>query len=549
MFAADAVPDVVLLVDARSLAILDVNRADTAFGHAVGLLKGRALADFVPGLTAELLRKALAGTHDPHPDTPLRVSFVDVAGHAVPVDVKLARVFVEGEDAIACSLRVLSERARAAEREIVSIMGAVPVAIVTWSLEGIITSWNRTAQDLFGWTGDEATGKKLELIAPDVPLAESRAPFVDVGWDDAPPPREQMRRGKEGELLVEERLFSVRDVAGRLVRLGAVYRDLSDVARLRRATEALSKRSSDPVAATGAMSKVMESATIAAKDGKATILLLGETGVGKSHLARWIHERSPRRDKPFLEVNCAGLDAQLAESELFGHERGAFTGAVGQKRGLVEAADGGTLLLDEVAELPQPVQAKLLTFLDSGAFRRIGGLKRLTADVRIVAATNVDLEKAVAAGAFRKDLYFRLRVIPVDVPPLRARKDEIPAIAEGILADLSRARGLAPRTVASDARRALVMQDWPGNLRQLKNALEHALIVGPNRPGGGDVVTAADLPLEVRPAAALAEGAKLDDVVRRHIEAVLADVGGNRTKAAEILGIDRATLRRRLGEA
>jgi DNA-binding NtrC family response regulator len=321
------------------------------------------------------------------------------------------------------------------------------------------------------------------------------------------------------------------------------------VARLRRAAEAMSStgRSTAPsTALSPAMAGAMEAARTAASEDKTIILLLGETGVGKSHLARFIHEHSPRRAGPFLEVGCAGLDPLTAESELFGHERGAFVGAVSQKRGLVEAAEGGTLLLDEVAELPLVVQGKLLTFLDTGDIRRVGGVKRLPADVRIVAATHHDLDRAVADGRFRKDLYFRLRVVPVTLPPLRARRDELPELASAMIGELCRRRGLPPKEISPSARAALVRYEWPGNLRQLKNVLEHALIVGKS-----STINVEDLPLEVRgtaPAELPGPSSKLDDIIRRHIESVLVEVGGNRTRAAQVLGIDRATLRRRLGE-
>ncbi len=542
------VPDVVVLVDAVTLRVLETNRAGgEVFGHRAESVVGRSLAELVPGASAELFDRALRGRHDPHADTPLRVSFLAPSGYAYPVDIRVAR---GADGGLVCALHAISESARAAEREIVSIIGAVPAAIVTWSLEGVITSWNSAAERLFGFTGDEATGQSLDLIIPAVDLEALRGSFVPVGADASPPSREGLRRAKDGEVLVEETLFSVRDVAGRLVRLGAFYRDLSDVARLRRAAEAMAGKSRLGPTAGGALSpgmaSALEAARTAASEDKAIILLLGETGVGKSHLARFIHEHSPRKSGPFLEVSCAGLDALTAESELFGHERGAFVGAVSQKRGLLEAAEGGTLLLDEVAELPLVVQGKLLAFLDTGEIRRVGGVKRLAADVRIVAATHDDLEKAVAEGRFRKDLYFRLRVVPLQLPPLRARRDELPALADAMLVELCQRRGMTTKALAPSARAALVRYEWPGNLRQLKNVLEHALIVGK-----GDSIAVDDLPLEVRgaaPAALPGPSSKLDDVIRRHIEAVLVEVGGNRTRAAQMLGIDRATLRRRLGE-
>lgn len=547
LLRAEDVPDLVLLVEPVSLRVLECNRKGGAlFGHRADALVGRSLADLVPGATAELLERALHGRHDPHPDVPLRVSFRGKDGAVHPVDITLAR---RDDGALVCAVRAISESARAAEREIVSIIGAVPAAIVTWSLEGLITSWNSAAEQLFGFSGDEATGQPLELLIPAVDLEALRDSFVPVGADASPPPREGLRRAKDGEVLVEETLFSVRDVAGRLVRLGAFYRDLSEVARLRRAAEAMSStgRSTAPsTALSPAMAGAMEAARTAASEDKTIILLLGETGVGKSHLARFIHEHSPRRAGPFLEVGCAGLDPLTAESELFGHERGAFVGAVSQKRGLVEAAEGGTLLLDEVAELPLVVQGKLLTFLDTGDIRRVGGVKRLPADVRIVAATHHDLDRAVADGRFRKDLYFRLRVVPVTLPPLRARRDELPELAAAMIGELCRRRGLPPKEISPSARAALVRYEWPGNLRQLKNVLEHALIVGKS-----STINVEDLPLEVRgtaPAELPGPSSKLDDIIRRHIESVLVEVGGNRTRAAQVLGIDRATLRRRLGE-
>lgn len=546
----EVIPDVVLLVARRTLEILDISRRHgTVFGHDAVSLVGRSLGDLVPGGTPALFERALQGRHDPHPDVPLRVSMRAHDGALVPVDIRAALARPDqAQGPLVCVVRAISEAARAAERDIVSIIGAVPAAIVTWSLEGKITSWNAAAEKLFGWTGDEATGRSIELIIPDIDVAALRGSFVPVGADEPPPPREGLRRGRDGEVLVEESLFSVRDVAGHLVRIGASYRDLSEVARLRRAAEAMARRpratSQGPDATL--LGPAAEAAATAAREPKVTILLLGETGVGKSHVARWIHHHSPRAAGPFLEVNCAGLDALVAESELFGHERGAFDGATGQQRGLVEAADGGTLLLDEIAELPASVQARLLDFLDTGHLRRVGGIRRIPVDVRVVAATNADLDKAAAEGRFRKDLYFRLRVLAVELPPLRQRRADVPALAEAILIELCGARGQTVPTLSSTLRGALARYDWPGNVRQLRNALEHALIVRGDRME----LDVTCLPLEVRGTAPVdpAVSSKLDDVIRRHIHDVLAQVDGNRTQAAQVLGIDRATLRRRLGE-
>jgi PAS domain S-box-containing protein len=549
LFDVDDVPDIVFLVDRSTLAIVDMNRSAGAFGHPREALLDMAIPELVAGATPELFARAHQGTHDPHPDVPLRVTLETASGDTLPVDVRVVDAPAQ-PGAYLCAFRPLSENARVAEREIVSVVCAVPTAIVTFKKTGEIVTWNPAAERLFGWTTKEMLGKSIELVLPasdrDDFFALSRKVFSgDRGMARSALRHRRDDDGSRSEIEVEECLFLIRDVAWQPVRLGATFRDASDVAVLRRRAEALEGSKALAMSfprASAAMAAVEEAASKAAADPRATILLLGETGVGKSHLARQIHTASPRKDRPFLEINCAGLDEKLAESELFGHERGAFTGALTQKRGLVEVADGGTLLLDEVAELPLPVQAKLLTFLDDGAFRRVGGLRRLEASVRIVAATNVDLDEAVKSGRFRKDLYYRLSVFPIVLPPLRMRSEEIPPLVTVMLQELARRRGTAAPDVTPAALRALQIAAWPGNFRELKNTLERAFILS-----GGKTISSEHLPLDIRPGAQLASSTdKLDDMVRAHIERILAEENGNRSRAADRLGIDRATLRRRL---
>jgi len=556
LFDVDDVPDVVFLVDRDTLDVVDMNRAEGAFGHDRAHLLTMSLTELVEGGSPELFARAHKGTHDPHPDVPLRVTLTTATGETLPVDVRVVDAPRRVDDApnaparYLCAFRPLSERARVAEREIVSVVCAVPTAIVTFKKTGEIVTWNPAAERLFGWSTKEMLGKSVELVLPEADRDDFFAGARQVFAGDRGTARSALRRrrdddGSTSEIEVEECLFLIRDVAWQPVRLGVTFRDASDVAVLRRRAEALEHKSNLAVSASRvspAMTAIEESAQKAAADPRATILLLGETGVGKSHLARHIHGASPRRDRPFLEINCAGLDEKSAESELFGHERGAFPGAHAQKRGLVEVADGGTLLLDEVAELPLAVQAKLLTFLDDGAFRRLGGLRRLEASVRIVAATNVDLEEAVRAGRFRKDLYYRLRVFPIVLPPLRTRSDEIPPIVAHMLGELARRRGVAAPEITPAALKALMAAEWPGNFRELKNTLERAFILA-----AGRTISSEHLPMDMRPGATFAGGSeKLDDVVRAHIERILAEENGNRSRAADRLGIDRATLRRRL---
>jgi DNA-binding NtrC family response regulator len=221
---------------------------------------------------------------------------------------------------------------------------------------------------------------------------------------------------------------------------------------------------------------------------KSNVLLLGESGTGKELIARALHERGPRRHHLFVPVNCATLGREILENELFGHERGAFTGANERKRGLFELADGGTFFLDEIAEMDISTQAKLLRVLERSEFRRVGGTGKVKVDLSVIAATNRDLEQAIAAGRFREDLYYRLKVVTLVVPPLRERREDVPALVESFVADFNRRTGGRIAGVAPTALRRLVEADWPGNVRELRNAVEGACVLA-----AGDVVTLADL--------------------------------------------------------
>ena len=292
------------------------------------------------------------------------------------------------------------------------------------------------------------------------------------------------------------------------------------------------------------MREVAEQAMRVAEADRTTVLLLGESGTGKGWLAQRIHARSPRGSGPFVAVNCASLTGTFLASELFGHERGAFTDAKSTKRGLFEIADGGTLLLDEVGELDLGVQPRLLDVLESRTFRRLGGTREIAVDVRLIAATNRDLHADVRSGRFREDLYYRLNVLTIEIPPLRKRtREDLVDLAERLLAQLHREVPRGPTRIDPDAMEALLRYPWPGNVREMRNVLERARIVA----GAGPEIRLEDLPPEIR-AARGAEGAgdeglvSLAEMQRRHIRYVLARVGGNRTRAARVLGISRATL-------
>ena len=272
-----------------------------------------------------------------------------------------------------------------------------------------------------------------------------------------------------------------------------------------------------------------------------TVLITGESGTGKDQLARLIHELGPRRDAPFLKIDCASLPPELVESELFGHERGAFTGAVERKLGRLEMARGGTIVLDEVAALAPAVQSKLLRVLEERSFERLGGSDTLKIDARLIALTNTDLPRAVAAGRFREDLYFRLNVVTIAVPPLRERPLDIVPLAERILARLRVVHGRSSARLSHAARRALEAYGWPGNVRELKNAIERALVFAQR-----DELAPADFPDPIRAAASGAADSagllSLEEIERAAICATLEATRYKIARSAEILGISRKTL-------
>ena len=270
-----------------------------------------------------------------------------------------------------------------------------------------------------------------------------------------------------------------------------------------------------------------------------TILITGESGTGKDQLARLIHELGPRRDAPYLKIDCASLPQELVESELFGHERGAFTGAVERKLGRLEMAGLGTIALDEVAALSTAIQAKLLRVLEERSFERLGGTETLSIEARLIALTNADLQRAVAARRFREDLYFRLSVLAIHVPALRERRADIVPLAEHMLARLAAVHGRDGAVLSDAARRALENYDWPGNIRELKNAIERAVIFGK-----GTMLLPEDLPESIRTAdsGAVAGMRSLEDIEHEAIQKTLEGTHYKITRAAEILGISRKTL-------
>jgi two-component system, NtrC family, response regulator AtoC len=288
------------------------------------------------------------------------------------------------------------------------------------------------------------------------------------------------------------------------------------------------------------MQRVFDLARVAARSAS-TILILGESGSGKEVLARAVHAESPRAGGPFVAISCAALTETLLESELFGHEKGAFTGAIARRKGKFEAAAGGTLFLDEVGDISPKLQLDLLRVLEERKFQRVGGSESIAADVRVVAATNRDLAKAVADGSFREDLFYRLNVIAITLPPLRDRREDIPLLVQHFLDRLSKDLSRRLDGVSPDAMAGLVAHPWPGNVRELRNVLERGAVVAK-----GSVIQLADLglpaPDPARAPAPSGEPLPLEEVEKRHVADVLSWAGGNVTHAARVLGIDRMTL-------
>jgi transcriptional regulator with PAS, ATPase and Fis domain len=281
---------------------------------------------------------------------------------------------------------------------------------------------------------------------------------------------------------------------------------------------------------------------------KASVLITGESGVGKEMIADAVHYNSPRKDKPLIKVHCAALTETLLESELFGHERGAFTGAVARKRGRFELAHLGTIFLDEIGEISQSVQIKLLRVLQDKQFERVGGEETIEVDVRIIAATNRDLKEAIEKGEFREDLFYRLNVVNIHIPPLRERKEDIPLLVAVFLKEFARENDKNIEGLEPKARMILYNYPWPGNVRELRNCIESAVVMSKS-----GILTVDDLPPHVRAdletdTVRLSIGMSLADAEKEVIRATLAAQNGNKSRAADVLGIGRKTLHRKLQE-
>ncbi|MCC7108363.1 MAG: sigma-54-dependent Fis family transcriptional regulator [Deltaproteobacteria bacterium] len=364
-----------------------------------------------------------------------------------------------------------------------------------------------------------------------------------AGFDGAV---EAIRLGAEGYL---QKPFDLREVTHQLAKFFERRQLQTEVRYLR---DRVSGGYERLIGNSPSMRRMFETLSRLEQVDSPTVLIAGESGTGKDLVAEAIHRRGPRKDKPYMQIDCAAMPETLIESELFGHEKGAFTDARTMKRGLFEVADGGVIFLDEIGEMPIGTQAKLLRALENRRFKRVGGLVDIPLTAAVIAATNKELKAAVAAGTFREDLYFRLNVVPIDIPPLRRRPDDVESIAMALLERAARELGRRTAGIDRDALDALRAYPWPGNVRELRNVIERVVILkNDDRPIHRD-----DLPEEIRllrkgghggsPYVLLPEGIDLAAVERSFVEQALERCHGNQTQAAKLLGISRFALRHRI---
>jgi len=421
-----------------------------------------------------------------------------------------------------------------------------------------------------GFTVETAQGGKpgldaLRATSPDIVLTDIRMPQVS-GIDILEAVKQQDPQTPVVLMTAQAELKSAIQAVNR----GAFYYILKPfandelVAILRRAAETRALRSENlhlkreirrrerhaGVMPIGRSKRFVEVITLAEQVAptESTVLIQGESGTGKEVVARYLHELSARSEGPFFSINCGALPESLLESELFGHVKGAFTGAVRDKQGLFAAARGGTFFLDEIAEMKPSTQVKLLRVLQEREALPVGGVEPIPVDVRVIAATNKDLEEEIRRGAFRSDLFYRLNVIAMQLPPLRERREDIPLLAEAFLQRVAAERGLAPVRLAPEALDAIMAYDWPGNVRELENALEHAAILARNEEIAPDCLPERITARRAEPLVGekAHDNPTLEHIERAYIMWVLQNEGGNKSRAAQVLGIDPSTLYRKL---
>jgi PAS domain S-box-containing protein len=424
-----------------------------------------------------------------------------------------------------------------------SVFDQLSDALVLYDPEYRITGVNRAAEKLFGMSSQEMLGKHCQQIFQCAVCEPGCGVLLGLNQQPAAPNSTvRLHTGNGMERLVVMRTNQMFDAAGRLTGVVATIKDV---------TEEAAPQKREVIAESASMREMMNFVRRVSASEATTILLEGENGTGKDLIAKTLHYQSVRQAEPFIAINCAAIPETLLESELFGYEKGAFTDARSQKRGIFELADKGTLFLDEIGEIPLMLQAKLLRVLEEQTFRRLGGLKDIHLDLRVIAATNKNLREAVKEGAFRQDLYFRLNVIQILIPPLRDRTEDIVPMTKFFIDHYNRKFKRNIENITDGAAKLLMAHDWPGNVRELRNAIERAMILEE-----GPAITAASLPIAIArpdaggPLAATSPGGEipttglsLEDNERSLLVRALEKTEGNQTQAARLLRITRDTLR------
>jgi PAS domain S-box-containing protein len=416
-------------------------------------------------------------------------------------------------------------------------------ALVIYDADRIITGVNEAAEKLFGMTASEMLGKECGEVFKCTVCEPGCGMQVGLNQLSGLPNgtlRLHTENGRERMAVISTSPIRKPDGS-----VGGVVVTVKDV------TDEVESQKGEVIAESQSMRDVMNFVRRVAASEATTILIEGENGTGKDLIAKTLHYQSLRQAEPFIAINCAAIPETLLESELFGYEKGAFTDARSQKRGIFELADKGTLFLDEIGEIPLMLQAKLLRVLEEQCFRRLGGLKDIQLDLRVVAATNKNLREAVQENAFRQDLYFRLNVIHITIPPLRIRPDDIMPLAEFFIDHYNRKFKRQISALSEEAKQMLLHHDWAGNVRELRNAIERAMILEESeliRPGSLPMAVghSSSIPISLPTNAAPGfpeVGMSLEENVKQLILRALEKTGGNQTQAAKLLKVTRDTLR------
>lgn len=431
----------------------------------------------------------------------------------------------------------------ASRENLIRVLDNLKEGIIAHDMQRRIYFFNAEAERVTGYSRHEVLGRDCHEVFGE-PFCGRRCSFCDgdtICWDRSEYPLTVSTKNGE-QRRVDFTATMVRDEDGQCVGVVASFRDMTELMELQRRNGEIT-RFSNIIGGDSKMRNVYQQITDVAQYDF-PVHIFGETGTGKELVANAIHNESRRGGAPFVPINCGALPEGLIESELFGHVKGAFSGAIRDKKGRFELADGGTVFLDEVAELTKPLQVKLLRFLQEGTFEKVGGERTTGVNVRVISATNKNLKKEVQRNNFREDLFYRLNVIPIHIPPLRERKNDIPLLAHHFLEKVAeRSEQKSPKLTES-ALSVMMDYDWPGNVRELQNAVQFSIV-----KCNGEIITADDLPLELRrfhnPAIRRGPNRKLDS---RSVQQALRKTGGNKARAARELGVGRATLYRFISE-